>query len=202
MPHARQPPGVEAGSLSVSHLQWEHIQPLTKYAMYGLGEQVHVASWPSFCLYRGGAYALGKEVNMAASQVYAGEGGAFVLAATTVTGPAGMELFDQSAGQRALLGGGGGGCSRVYGPDGRVLTEPIPEDQEGIAYAEIDLSLIPMSKMAADPTGHYARADVTRLIVDHTPRRAVEYRDVPERAAGTPAPTVVAEQAGHHEAIA
>ncbi len=33
---------------------WEHLQPLTKYAMYGLGEQVHVASWPSFCLYRGG----------------------------------------------------------------------------------------------------------------------------------------------------
>lgn len=38
---------------------WEHLQPRTKYAMGGLGDQVHVASWPSFCLYRGGAHALG-----------------------------------------------------------------------------------------------------------------------------------------------
>src|ERR1700692_2994184 len=38
---------------------WEHIQPLTKYAMYAQNEQVHIAAWPSFSLYRGGAYALG-----------------------------------------------------------------------------------------------------------------------------------------------
>lgn len=156
---------------------WEHLQPLTKYAMYGLGEQVHVASWPSFCLYRGGAYALGEEVNMAASQVYAVEGGCFVLAATTVTGPAGMELFAQTSEQRELLGGGGGGSSRIYAPDGRVLTDPIPQDQEGIAYAEIDLAQIPFAKMAADPTGHYARGDVTRLTVNRVRQRAVEYVD-------------------------
>lgn len=159
---------------------WEHLQPLTKYAMYGLGEQVHVASWPSFCLYRGGAYALGEEVNMAASQIYAVEGGCFVLAATTVTGSAGLELFAQTEEQRALLGGGGGGCSRIYGPDGRMLTEPIPEDEEGIAYAEIDLSLIPLAKMAADPAGHYSRGDVTRLVVNRAARRPVQYVDGPD----------------------
>lgn len=164
---------------------WEHLQPLTKFAMYGLGEQVHVASWPSFCLYRGGAHALGEEVNMSVSQVYAVEGSTFVLAATTVTGARGLELFAHTDEQRALLGGGGGGCSRIYGPDGRVLTDPIPEDEEGIAYAEIDLGLIPTAKMAADPTGHYSRADATRLIVDRTPRRAVEYRDTTATGAKT-----------------
>ncbi|MGH7907916.1 MAG: carbon-nitrogen hydrolase family protein, partial [Candidatus Binataceae bacterium] len=53
---------------------WEHLQPLTKYAMYSMFEQVHVASWPGFSLYTGKAYALGPELNSAVSQVYAAEG--------------------------------------------------------------------------------------------------------------------------------
>lgn len=153
---------------------WEHLQPLTKYAMYSLGEQVHVASWPSFCLYRGGAYALGEEVNMAASQMYAVEGGCFVLAATTVTGAAGMELFGQTEEMRALLGGGGGGSSRIYAPDGQCITERIPEDEEGIVYATIDVGMIPLAKVAADPAGHYSRGDVTKLVLDRRSRRPVQ----------------------------
>lgn len=162
---------------------WEHLQPLTKYAMYGLGEQVHVASWPSFCLYRGGAYALGEEVNMAASQIYAVEGGCFVLAATTVTGRAGLDLFAKTDEHRTLLDNGGGGASRIYGPDGRMLSEPIPQDEEGIAYADINLAEIPVAKMAADPTGHYARPDATRLIVDRSRRAPVTYIDTVDEPA-------------------
>jgi len=72
---------------------WEHLQPLTKYAMYAQDEQVHVAAWPSFSLYRGGAYALGCEVNNAASQVYAAEGQCYVLAPCAVVSPAMVELL-------------------------------------------------------------------------------------------------------------
>ena len=39
---------------------WEHLQPLSKYAMYAQNEQVHCAAWPNLALYRGGAYALGE----------------------------------------------------------------------------------------------------------------------------------------------
>ncbi len=59
---------------------WEHLQPLSKYAMYAQNEQVHVAAWPSFSLYDPFAPALGWEVNNAASRVYAVEGSCFVLA--------------------------------------------------------------------------------------------------------------------------
>ena len=52
---------------------WEHLQPLTKYAMYSFHEQIHVAAWPSFSLYPE-AYSLGPEMNNAASQMYAAEG--------------------------------------------------------------------------------------------------------------------------------
>ena len=175
---------------------WEHLQPLTKFAMYSQGEQVHVASWPSFCLYRGGAYALGEEVNMAATQVYAVEGSTFVLAATTVTGPAGMELFAQSDEQAALLGGGGGGCSRVFAPDGQVISNLLDEHTEGIVYAEIDLSLIPLAKAAADPSGHYSRPDVTRLLLDKRPQPAVETIGANDNA---PCPGQVGQESGDRE---
>lgn len=154
---------------------WEHLQPLTKFAMYSQGEEVHVASWPSFCLYRGLANALDTDVNMNATQIYAVEGSCFTIAATTVTGEAGLDLFCQSEEQRALLGGiGGGGSSRIYAPDGRIISNLLDEHTEGLVYAEIDLSLIPLSKVAQDPSGHYSRPDVTRLIFDPRPQPAVE----------------------------
>ena len=154
---------------------WEHLQPLTKFAMYSQGEEVHVASWPSFCLYRGLANALDTDVNMNATQIYAVEGSCFAIAATTVTGEAGLDLFCQSEEQRALLGGiGGGGSSRIYAPDGRIISNLLDEHTEGLVYAEIDLSLIPLSKVAQDPSGHYSRPDVTRLIFDPRPQPAVE----------------------------
>ncbi|MCY4664103.1 MAG: hypothetical protein OXC00_05510, partial [Acidimicrobiaceae bacterium] len=112
--------------------------------------------------------------NRNATQIYAVEGSNFALAATTVTGSAGMELFCDNDQHQALLGGGGGGCSRVYGPDGLLISELLGEHAEGIVYAEVDLSLIPISKMAADPSGHYSRPDATRLLFDKRPQPAVE----------------------------
>ena len=180
--HVLDVPGIgRLGALNC----WEHLQPLSKFAMYSQGEQVHVASWPSFCLYRGGAHALGIEVNMNATQIYAVEGSCFALAATTVTGSAGMELFCDNDQHAALLGGGGGGCSRVYGPDGLLISDLLDEHAEGLVYAEVDLSLIPISKMAADPSGHYARPDATRLLFDKRPQPAVEV--IGETASPVPA---------------
>ncbi|HEV7962774.1 MAG TPA: carbon-nitrogen hydrolase family protein [Actinoplanes sp.] len=153
---------------------WEHLQPLTKYAMFSMHEQVHVAAWPSFSVYKGAAYALGPEVNTAASQLYAAEGQVFVLAPCGVVGDAGLDMFCDTPMKRQLLQRGGG-FARIYGPDGRPLAEPLAEDAEGLLYADIDLSAIPFAKAAADPVGHYSRPDVTRLILDRASRRPVEY---------------------------
>ncbi|MDX6310739.1 MAG: nitrilase, partial [Streptomyces sp.] len=87
---------------------WEHLQPLTKYAMFSQHEQVHVAAWPSFSVYKGAAYALGPEVNTAASQLYAAEGQVFVLAPCAVVGDAAIELFCDTPVKQQLLQRGGG----------------------------------------------------------------------------------------------
>lgn len=173
---------------------WEHLQPLSRMVMYGMHEEIHVAGWPSFCLYRDLAYALGPEVNIdGASRMYAVEGGCYVLASVAVTGQDTFDLLCDTPDKTFLLsprtGKPGGGFSQIFGPDGRALCAPIPEDQEGILYADLDPAMIAVAKAAADPVGHYGRPDVVSVLVNRTRNRVVrELGDRPPVAAETVAP--------------
>jgi aliphatic nitrilase len=121
-------------------------------------------------------YALGAEVNLAASQVYALEGGCYVLHATALTGQDMFDMLCDTQEKRDLLsadGGPGGGYSMIFGPDGRPLVPHLPQDQEGLLVAEIDLSAIALAKAAYDPSGHYARGDVVRLMINRSPRKVM-----------------------------
>ena len=71
---------------------WEHLQPLTKYAMYAQNKQVHVAAWPSFSMYEPFAHALGWETNNAISKVYSVEGPRVMLAPCAVIS---QEMVDE-----------------------------------------------------------------------------------------------------------
>ncbi len=163
---------------------WEHLQPLSKYAMYAMDEDIHCAAWPSFSLYKGAANALGAEVNNAASLMYAVEGSNFVLAPCAVTGPSGHDFFCDTDAKKQMLQIGGG-FAKIYGPDGSSLAEPLPEDQEGIIYATCEPALQAISKSVADPAGHYSRPDVTSLLLNRSAQPAVT-----DRAPAAPAEVI------------
>lgn len=169
--------GVRVGALNC----YEHIQPLLKFAMHSQHEQIHVAGWPAFTVNTDHYYALSAEPCLAASRSYAIEGQCFVLAATSVIDAATLESLSGAPDLTPIVdpqtGQSGGGSAAIFGPDGRQLSAPIPHDQEGIVYADIDLGYIMMTKAMVDPVGHYARGDVLSLRVNRQPRRHISYTD-------------------------
>jgi aliphatic nitrilase len=157
---------------------WEHIQPLSKYAMYSQNEQIHVAAWPSFSVYDPFAHALGWEVNNAASRIYAVEGGCFVLGPCATVSDDMIGLLCDSPDKHQLLHAGGGHAV-IFGPDGAPLCDKLAPDEEGLLYAQVDLGAISMAKAAADPAGHYSRPDVTRLLLNTRGANPVEPFSLP-----------------------
>jgi len=155
---------------------WEHLQPLTKYAMYSMHEQIHCAAWPSFSSYTQ-AYALGWQLNNAASQLYAAEGQCFVVGACGLVSEEMMDILVETDEHKELIAVGGGHAV-IYGPDGRPLVDKLPEDEEGLLIAELDLSDITIAKVFADPVGHYSRPDVTRLLLNRQPQAVTQEYDL------------------------
>lgn len=159
---------------------WENILSLNKYAMYSQQEQVHIAAWPSFSTYEPFAHQLGWEVNNAVSKVYAVEGGCFVLAPCAVISKEMVEELCDTPDKHQLTHVGGGHAV-IYGPDGAPLAAKLPEDQEGLLIAEIDLGTIGVAKNSMDPVGHYSRPDVHRLLLNRAPAKQVEAFSLPLR---------------------
>ena len=153
---------------------WEHFQPLSKYMMYSLGEQVHVASWPAMFAFGQEIVQNSVEINACVTRSYAIEGQCFVLCATQVIGESARKAYCDTDEQRENLPLGGG-WARIYGPDGAELANPLAENEEGILYAEIDLSEILLAKRGIDPVGHSARPDLLSLAFDPRNQTPVRY---------------------------
>ncbi|KAG9232700.1 carbon-nitrogen hydrolase [Amylocarpus encephaloides] len=145
---------------------WEHAQPLLKYHTCMQNEDVHVSAWPPVYEHRGGRglWSMSRDGCRNLSQTHAIESQSFVLHTTSVITQPGIDRLQTS--ETSLFGVPGGGSSAIFGPDGRQLSEDIPETMEGILYADLDFDEILRAKGFLDVCGHGSRSDMLWLGVD------------------------------------
>lgn len=145
---------------------WENWMPLARYALYAMGEQIHVA--PT---------AEDREMAIINARNTAREGSVFVISVCMILRrsryPANFELDRELADATEWLKVGG---SAIVGPDGELLAGPL-WNEEGILYADLDLNRVVEERRLLDVTGHYGRPDILSLRFDPSARRVIESVD-------------------------
>jgi len=154
------------GAFTVGGLNcFENWMPLSRAALYAQGENLHVALWP------------GNLRNTVDTTCFlAREGRSYVLAVSGL-----MRKQDVPAGSPAaamletcpeILADGGSG---IAGPDGKWVIEPVTGREE-LLVATLDHREVRRERQNFDQAGHYARPDVTRLIVNRTRQGVASFR--------------------------
>lgn len=141
---------------------WENWMPLSRAALYALGEDLHVALWPG-----------GEHNTHDLTRVLAKEGRSYVISACGLMRPsdvpADMPYRDVMLADSATHWANGGSC--IAGPDGSWVVPPAV-GEEALLVATLNHGMVRRERQNFDPAGHYSRPDVTRLTVDRR-RQAV-----------------------------
>lgn len=168
-------------------LSWEHMYPVNSMMMCSQREEVHAASFPA--LPKSPVKYNTFKPNYKELVFYAIANACFVICSTQVISRETVELISEEHKEyierlvTAETDGIGGGNAFIMDPNGKIISNTIPEDQEGIVYADLDLSLIGISNFFMDTTGHYCNPAVF-LEVDQTPQKTV-------RTVGNPQSTYI-----------
>ena len=109
---------------------WEHWIPLNIQAMNAKNEQVHVASWP--CFVPDDEALTSEAPNEVSARFYALATQSYVISSTQIHT---QEIYEKMGRLPAYEGfveyGGGDAC--IIGPNGKILTEKLPKNAEGLA---------------------------------------------------------------------
>ena len=146
---------------------WENWMPLPRAALYGLGENLHIAVWP-------GSDHNTKDI----TRFIARESRSYVISVSSLmtledfpqNTPHLEKIFEKAP--KVLANGG----SCIAGPDGEWMVPPVL-DEAGNIYQTLDFNRIYEERQNFDPVGHYSRPDVTRLVVNRKRQTTVEVDD-------------------------
>lgn len=146
---------------------WENWMPLPRAALYGQGENLHVAAWP-------GSRRNTEDI----TRFIARESRSWVVSVSSMLHadaiPEGVPHADLIREVATGWLADGGSC--VAGPGGQWLLEP-QVGEEGLFHVELDLESVIRERQNFDPAGHYSRPDVTRLKVNRRRQSTVSFKD-------------------------
>ena len=144
---------------------WENWMPLARAALYGQGEDLHIAIWPG-----------GLHNTRDITRFIAQESRSYVVSVSGL-----MRASDFPSGTPHLAAitadidgplANGGSC--VAAPDGSWVVEPVI-DEEQLIVATLDHRRVREERQNFDPAGHYSRPDVTQLMVDRRRQQTVYF---------------------------
>ncbi|BAO76024.1 nitrilase [Winogradskyella sp. PG-2] len=145
---------------------WENWMPLPRTALYGQGENLHIAVWP-------GSNHNTKDI----TRFIARESRSYVVSVSSLMSkadfPNGTPHLDTILKDAPDTLANGGSC--IAGPDGEWLIEPVLH-KEGLIIQSIDFNRVLEERQNFDPVGHYSRPDVTKLIVNTERQTTVELK--------------------------
>lgn len=146
---------------------WENWMPLPRTALYGLGENLHIAVWP-------GSDHNTKDI----TRFIARESRSYVISASSLMTkkdfPEDIPHLDRILSSAPDVLANGGSC--IAGPDGEWVIAPVLH-KEGLISATLDFNRVLEERQNFDVVGHYSRPDVTKLIVNRERQSTVEFND-------------------------
>ena len=153
----------------------ENTNTLARFSLLAQGELIHVASYVSLPV--GPAdYDMAEAIKVRA-MAHSFEGKVFTVISCCTISDDIIEAFEPThPGIRESFKRKNSAFSGVIGPDGRVIGEPLI-DEEGIVYAEIDLSKCIQPRQMHDIVGHYNRFDIFDLRVNRRTLQPAQYLD-------------------------
>jgi len=153
----------------------ENTNTLARFALIAEGELVHVASYISLPV-APPEYDMAEAIKVRAA-AHSFEGKLFtVVSCSTVSEEIIQALEPDFPKARELLTRRNSAFSGILGPDGRVIGQPLI-DEEGIVYADIDLSRCIQPRQMHDISGHYNRFDIFDLRVNRRPLQSARFDD-------------------------
>ncbi|MGY8915497.1 MAG: carbon-nitrogen hydrolase family protein [Flavobacteriales bacterium] len=146
---------------------WENWMPLPRAALYGQGENLHIAVWP------------GNECNTKdITRFIARESRSYVISVSSLMKkedfPKDTPYLNEILEKAPEVLADGGSC--IAGPDGEWILEPVV-NKEGLIYQTLDFNRVYEERQNFDPVGHYSRPDVTKLFVNRERQSTVEFKD-------------------------
>ena len=153
----------------------ENTNTLARFTLLAQGELIHIANYISLPV-APPDYNMAEAIKIRAA-AHSFEGKLFTIVSCSTISKEIMDILkDDVPNAEELLTRKNSAFSGIIGPNGAVVGEPLI-DEEGIVYADIDLSKCIQPKQMHDILGHYNRFDIFDLRVNVAPTRKITFID-------------------------